>query len=520
MALEQDDWKQKYKELAQEHEALRQSAERSRARVRTLSAQLALGLQGQSAALDAEFDLLREIMLDGRRGERLDRVLEQIERQIKLIDDQRLSSSRDIRQALERWIGQLRQFGQEDALGHLLDGIKQRVPQASEQLYRLGTLLLELVDLQQGMFARNADEHVLALNQADRDDVVDLKVLESRVGAEMIKLVEVLGIHETVQAEQLIQRLRQGIRAAELPGLMADLVGLVRLTMGLEHQEFESYLRTLDQQLSQVQAFLNRSKSEENQVFEAHQQLDQQVRQDVDRLHESVRVSNDLPTLKRSVKAQLASIVSTMDSYCEQEKLRQQQLQRRHEALLRKLQQMEVETGRVRSLMEEEQQKSHTDPLTGVPNRAALDERMAAEVDRWRRYDTPFSIAVVDLDRFKQINDQFGHLAGDKVLRLVSRVLQSNMRASDFMARFGGEEFVLLFPSTHQREALVAAGKLRLAVEKSPFNFHGQPVNITASIGVAEVKEGDSAESLFARADHALYQAKEQGRNRVYVAES
>ena len=175
---------------------------------------------------------------------------------------------------------------------------------------------------------------------------------------------------------------------------MADLVGLVRLTMGLEHQEFESYLRTLDQQLSQVQAFLNRSKSEENQVFEAHQQLDQQVRHDVDRLHESVKVSNDLPTLKRSVKTQLASIVNTLDTYCEQEKVRQQQLQRRHDALLRRLQQMEAETGRVRSLMEEEQHKSHTDPLTGVPNRAAHDERMAAELERWRRYNTPFSLAV------------------------------------------------------------------------------------------------------------------------------
>ena len=129
MTLEQDDWKQKYKELAQEHEALRQSAERSRSRVRTLSAQLVLGMQGQSAALDAEFDLLRETLLDGSRGERLDRVLEHIERQVKLIDDQRLSSSRDIRQALERWLGQLRQFSQgEDALGHLLDAIKQRVP--------------------------------------------------------------------------------------------------------------------------------------------------------------------------------------------------------------------------------------------------------------------------------------------------------------------------------------------------------------------------------------------------------
>ena len=126
---------------------------------------------------------------------------------------------------------------------------------------------------------------------------------------------------------------------------------------------------------------------------------------------------------------------------------------------------------------------------------------------------------MVDLDRFKRINDEYGHLAGDKVLRLVARVLQRNLRGSDFIARYGGEEFVLIFPSTGKRDSLVAADKLREAVKASPFNFKGEPVMVTASFGVAEVQPDDDAETLFGRADCALYRAKEGGRDRVIGSE-
>lgn len=519
MTTEQKDWKQRFKELARECEELQRQVDTAQALNRTLSTQLALGVRGQSAALDAELDQFREMLHATTSGDQYNKVLERIERQIKMLDDQRLSVSSDIRNAFDRWFNQLRGLSKSEAFANLLKSTSRRVPDASEHLYKLSGLLLEMVELQKGLLPESSDPHAFALNHNDQDDAVDLEMLESRVAEEMLKLIEALNVESSglALARMLVERIEFGLKAAEIPELMMELVKLARLSAGLEHQEFENYLLNLNEQLAYVQGFLTQSQDEERQAFEAHQHLDQEVRRNVSRLHQSVKASNDLPSLKQAVAQQLSSIVHTMDQYRSREGEREKRMQRRYESLLEKVDQMEVETSRVRSRMEAEQVKARTDPLTGLPNRVSYDDQIKGALERWQRYQTPFSVAVVDLDRFKDINDAYGHLAGDKVLKLVARVLQRNLRGSDFIARFGGEEFVIIFPSTVNADARSAAEKLRDAVANSPFNFRGEPVQVTASLGVAEVGDGDDGESVFARADGALYEAKKQGRNKVVV---
>lgn len=165
--------------------------------------------------------------------------------------------------------------------------------------------------------------------------------------------------------------------------------------------------------------------------------------------------------------------------------------------------------------MDAEHLKALTDPLTSLPNRAGYDEQIQSEFERWKRYQQQFSIVVCDLDHFKRINDSFGHLAGDKVLRLIANILSRQSRATDFVARYGGEEFVILMPSTGAHEAKKAVEKIRQSIENSPFNFHGKPVQITMSFGVAEITLDESLDALFERADRALYRAKGDGRNRI-----
>ena len=520
VAVEQDDWKQRFKDLARECEELQQRADAAQALNRSLSAQLALGVRGQSAALDAELDQLRGLMHQPGKDGQVGTVINRIERQVKLLDDQRLAVSGDIRNAFERWLGQLRGLSDSEAFSNLLKGTSRRVPDASEHLYKLSSLLLEMVELQKGLLPRATEEQAFSLNHDSPDDAVDLEMLESRVAEEMLKLIEALNVQSSglALARQLIERIESGLKAAEIPEVMADLVKLARLSAGLEHQEFENYLLNLNEQLAYVQNFLSQSQDEERQAFEAHQHLDREVRQNVSKLHQSVKASNDLPSLKQAVSQQLSSIVQAMDRFRSREGEREKRMQVRYDSLLEKVEQMEAEASRVRSRMEEEQLRARTDPLTGLPNRVSYDDQLREALGRWERYKTPFSVAVVDLDRFKEINDAYGHLAGDKVLRLVARVLQRSLRGSDFIARYGGEEFVVIFPSTVGVDAKAAAEKLREAVAGSPFNFHGEPVVVTASIGVAEVNNGDAADAVFARADSALYKAKELGRDRVVSA--
>ncbi|WP_432697044.1 GGDEF domain-containing protein [Marinobacterium sp. YM272] len=518
MTLEQDDWKAKYKALAEEHDQLLKAKEKSELRARGLATQLNLGLRGQSSALDTELDLLYKQMVQTDGNGQFDQVFRKVERQIKLLEDQRLSVSQDLHHALERWLGQMRELSSSEPFLNVLKSTERRIPDATEHLYKLSALLLDMVDLQKGLRpVERRSEQGFALAGDEGADAVDLEILESRVAAQMLLLIETLNIESEglPLARKLIARLEKGVKAAELPELMAELVNLAGYATGLEHEEFENYLLNLNEQLAYVQDFLSQNRVEEGTAFNAHKELDSQVRQDVKRLHQSVRTSTELATLKREVSRQLSSIVKTMDHFRDQENEREQRMQQRYEALLEKVEQMELETGRVKSRMEEEQLRARTDPLTGLPNRVAYDDHIAAEMLRWERYNTTFSIAIIDLDRFKAINDHYGHLAGDKVLRLVARVLQKNLRASDFIARFGGEEIVVLFPSTVLADAMIAARKLKDAVAGSPFNFRGEPVQVTASVGVSEVRGGDSVDSIFSRADQALYQAKESGRDRV-----
>lgn len=157
-------------------------------------------------------------------------------------------------------------------------------------------------------------------------------------------------------------------------------------------------------------------------------------------------------------------------------------------------------------------QRAHTDSLTGLPNRRALDHSLIAEVSRARRYGRRLSVALLDLDRFKQVNDRFGHTVGDVTLQRCARIFFGHVRDEDILARFGGEEFCWLMPEVRERKAQRAAERLRQEIADHDFD----PVGLlTVSVGVAELRPDEDPHSLLQRVDRLLYRAKEAGRNRV-----
>jgi len=158
------------------------------------------------------------------------------------------------------------------------------------------------------------------------------------------------------------------------------------------------------------------------------------------------------------------------------------------------------------------------DALTGLHNRRDLDERMEAEMSRSRRHRDPFSVVIGDLDRFKRVNDEFGHDIGDEVLREVGRRLSTNLREEDLAVRWGGEEFLLLLPGTDAEAARRVADKIRQRIADEPFSCTGQDIRVTISFGVAQFRDEPLARELIKRADAAMYRAKQSGRNRVCVA--
>lgn len=169
---------------------------------------------------------------------------------------------------------------------------------------------------------------------------------------------------------------------------------------------------------------------------------------------------------------------------------------------------------RLRSQFAQMQQMAHSDPLTGVANRRHMQSLLEQELSRAERYHQPFSLLLLDLDRFKQVNDVHGHAIGDQVLREVALLLDNTMRESDALSRWGGEEFLVLAPATDLSQAVHLAQRLNLVIAGSRI---AGDLHITISVGVACYELGDTLLQMLERADIALYRAKSCGRNRVEV---
>jgi diguanylate cyclase len=160
--------------------------------------------------------------------------------------------------------------------------------------------------------------------------------------------------------------------------------------------------------------------------------------------------------------------------------------------------------------------EARTDSLTNLPNRRALDEELARRFSQWQRRRGSLSFMLLDVDRFKNLNDEHGHPAGDAVLRKLAEVLKETSRTMDMVARYGGEEFGMVMPDSDLAAGKAAAERVRTAVDKFDFTYHGVALPITVSVGVAELMVGEDHANMVDRADMAMYGAKRAGRNRSY----
>ncbi|MCP4077781.1 MAG: GGDEF domain-containing protein [Gammaproteobacteria bacterium] len=180
----------------------------------------------------------------------------------------------------------------------------------------------------------------------------------------------------------------------------------------------------------------------------------------------------------------------------------------------------EVET--LRRQLEQVREESLTDSLTGIANRKAFDQILDQEIQHSIEQETSFCVVLADIDHFKKFNDTYGHLIGDKVLRFVGPTIKSCVKGKDTAARFGGEEFVIILPDTRIKGAEIVANQIRETISKNVLKDKARNQKygkVTISLGIAQFKQGEQANDLLKRTDQALYKAKENGRNRVEIAE-
>lgn len=366
-------------------------------------------------------------------------------------------------------------------------------------------------------FFTGSDDPAYALPESVEPgySAVAVHVAQSLLG--LLDELELPARHQP-QGEALRERLQGGLNWYELVPLLDDLAVLVLAVTDSGQREFAGYLKQLNERLAAFLGTLSEAHEGYSESIESARSFNRELREQVGGLQASVQGAADLDDLKHVLETRLDGLLSTVAEHQRQREGREADVAERLQALVQRVAEMEQEAQVFRDHLEEQRQKALIDPLTGLPNRAGWSERLELEVARWERYGGELLLAVLDVDHFKRINDGYGHLAGDKVLKIIASELGKRLRKTDFIARFGGEEFVLLVPTTPLAGGQQLMETLRLAIEACPFHFRGERVTITLSGGITAFATGESAEQVFDRADQALYRAKGEGRNRILVA--
>ncbi|WCN14673.1 diguanylate cyclase [Marinomonas mediterranea] len=317
------------------------------------------------------------------------------------------------------------------------------------------------------------------------------------------------------QAEDIISELNDHKDLNHLPILLDEVISLVLVAVGKPQEDLATYLTHLNKQLASINASIVTSYKSQKNLTAHREDFDTSLQKHVEDTNSALLEASDLGALKSLIGQHMVELSGTMGRYREQIKKQEEQATQSITNLKSKVNRMEKDATNMRSRMQQKIAEAMTDSLTNLPNRAAYLETILPLIVNSKKTNKPLCLAVCDIDHFKKINDTWGHLAGDKVLRLVPKQILSAVGKEDLLFRYGGEEFVLLIPASTVEECHAKVEAVRASVEKTPFNVEGQPVSVTISIGMDYLNANDDHESIFARADKHLYEAKESGRNKV-----
>jgi len=302
--------------------------------------------------------------------------------------------------------------------------------------------------------------------------------------------------------------------------VLSSLLLLLSRSVGdveTEIQDTRGFLKELTQRLEEIDKHVSSSRDLRQKSMVEGQSLGLTMRQQVGGIRNNMNDATSLPQLRLEIAQHLEAIESHVGTFVVNEGERHKAAVELEEQLRKRLEEVQGESRELRAKMIEAHRQAATDTVTGLPNRLAYEERLEQEFARWKRFGEPLTLLVWDIDDFKRINDRFGHHAGDKALRIIGQSLLLGLRETDFVARFGGEEFVMLLTGTNSEDAMGVAEAVRREVKESGIHSVGNRVEVTISCGMSQFAQGDTPMDVFSRADRALYEAKRAGKDCIVV---
>lgn len=321
------------------------------------------------------------------------------------------------------------------------------------------------------------------------------------------------------QLLQIREKLAMGMSEDELLQSCIVIIRLILKDTISEASLSGKVIQGLHQNLSSISDTVTDSIEQSQQDFDSRIASHDDMQLQLDNFEDSVRESESLENLKQQAQAHVNAMASTLSQRKQEEQEQQSALMVLLNSMQDQLTQLQRQTQVYRKKLAEQILSNQTDPLTRLPNRQAYNERVNRECRRAENTGNALSIAIIDIDFFKSINDKFGHAAGDKTLQVIARHIRNSLDKRDFCARWGGEEFVLLLPETDLSELADRLETIRANLMQLPFKFKQEKITITASFGATVFIPGESPDVMFERADKLLYQAKHNGRNRVEITQ-
>lgn len=545
------DWRAKYLDALDAQESLERQLSQYQELMRRALIRVSLSADGQDDQLDAALESLRDSLRT--QGQDFIPDLAHMDESLRAFEDRRQQAQQAVSQALEGIVIPLRKLPVSRRLNKELRHYLSQLPDRTRKIRLYPALLQQLADLQQqalaelqgtgqGLWKRllnktpqdeadlsDEDEKFSTTEDADTsssgqgaaslsDANSSLRLAEG-ITQLLLHLLDDIDVPESMveRVDELKRQLAPGLEAGQVLGALESVRNLVMEAYLAANKAFATYLNNVNLELSDIYAAIGGAVRHQTAHLETTSELKTSVMRQMQEMEAGTARATDLDQLKNMVQSQLGNIRQALREF-QQSEQDQRQLSSQLQELGEKIKAMEAEAERNRTTLEKHRYKALHDPLTELPNREAYNERIAAEFQRWRRYKHPLTLAICDLDHFKKINDSLGHQAGDRVLKVISRSIAKRLRQVDFFGRYGGEEFVVIMPETNSEQACSVLEKIRIAIAETAFNYKGQPLPITLSMGITQFRDGDTIDSAFARADEALYSAKADGRNRVHLS--
>lgn len=557
----QDGWKNKYLLSLKSLEKKEIEWKESEKNLRALITHLTNASDTSSEKLNKQLSVLRNAINEGVEARKLKKAIAEVADSVSSLDAIRSKNKKDASQNLIDLIDQIKPAGKIEKNLHKISTKISKTSRNKEVLpliNDLAKLLVQGLSLGEensrgGFFSRilnkkegspqkevvndeaiaeenitSEDEHVGTFEKTDafseryeseKDQVVnyvaidlDSAVLSLQTLLEKMILPKDLLLMADQVKQQLNDDVDEKIFLKSLEKTVV-IVAAVLVKIKKEKKDIEDFLKQLTGRLQELDSDIRNTARLRELTHRYGVEMAGEMQAEMETMEQGLKDINNIDELKSSLQSRVIMLRNHVDKFLLDEGNKDKQASALIQQLVQKVNKMEAETEELREQLEKERKQTLRDALTDIPNRMAYDDRIEQSVSAFKRHNVPFVLVVWDIDYFKKVNDQYGHSAGDQVLKLVASILNKNIRDIDFLARYGGEEFVSIHTVTNLTNAQKITDKLRHIIEESHFHFRDEAVEVTISAGFAEIKKDESGESLFVRADKALYKAKENGRN-------